>query len=56
MMIAYIADYKSGEISIDEEEINHADWYDIDCLPKLFENKNSIACDLIRHYKEQHTK
>jgi len=53
MMVAYVADYKSGEIRVDESELNHADWYSVDSMPKLFNNKNSIACDLIREFKNK---
>lgn len=56
MMVAYIADYKSGEIRIDEDELNHADWYDLEDLPRLFENPNSIACDLISYYRKEYKK
>ena len=50
MMVAYKAEYESGDIHIDESEIRSAGWYSRDNMPKLFENKNSIACDLIRDF------
>jgi len=34
-MIAFTADYKSGEINIDHEELEDAKWFYIDKLPKL---------------------
>jgi NAD+ diphosphatase len=35
MMIAFLADYESGEIRADEREIRHADWFSSDLLPML---------------------
>jgi len=52
MMIAYIADYKSGEISIDHNELSAADWYDVDNLPQL-PGPHSIAKQLIDHILHQ---
>ncbi len=46
MMIAFIADYESGEINIDPVEISEANWYDIDKLPSI-PGKMSLARRLI---------
>ncbi|WP_297199840.1 NAD(+) diphosphatase [uncultured Pluralibacter sp.] len=35
LMTAFMADYDSGEIVIDQKELLHADWYRYDDLPKL---------------------
>lgn len=48
LMVGYIADYASGEIKIDDNEIVDANWYDIDDLPHI-PHKFSIARDLIDH-------
>lgn len=53
MMIAYTAEYKSGEIKVDDDELVHAAWFDMENLPEIFLNKNSIASDLIDHYKKK---
>lgn len=34
-MIAFTAEYESGEIKIDPNEIEHADWFNLDKLPKI---------------------
>ena len=35
LMVAFFADYKSGEIAIDPVEIVHADWFAPDDLPEI---------------------
>jgi len=35
LMIAFIAEYDKGEITIDEEEIMDAKWFAVDNLPDL---------------------
>ena len=49
LMIAFSADYRSGEIRVDGEEIEAADWFRPDCLPRL-PGKISIARRLIDDY------
>ena len=56
MMVAFKADYKSGEIKIDERELVDAAWFSPEDMPKLFKNPNSIACDLIRDYLNTYEK
>jgi NAD+ diphosphatase len=51
LMLGFIADYHSGEISIDEVEIEHADWYTLDNLPKI-PPKISLARRLIDYYSK----
>jgi NAD+ diphosphatase len=46
LMIAYVADYAGGEITPAPDEIEDAQWFDIDALPKL-PNRISIARRLI---------
>ena len=51
LMIGFIADYKSGELSIDGDEIIDAGWYSPDNLP-LIPGKLSIARELIDWFSE----
>lgn len=46
IMIGFTAEYESGEILVDGEEITHADWYDKDNLPAL-PNETTIARQII---------
>ena len=46
LMIAFIADYKSGEIKIDPAEITHAAWFTKDNPPEL-PSENSISRRMI---------
>ena len=46
LMVGFTAEYESGEIKLQEEELNHADWFTIDNLP-LLPQKLSIARQLI---------
>lgn len=48
LMIAFIAEYAGGEIEPDPREIEAADWFSIDDLPKL-PDRVSIARRLIEH-------
>ena len=43
LMIAYIADYKSGEIKIDEKELTDAKWFTKDSPPEVLPAEGSIA-------------
>ncbi len=47
LMIAFTAEYVSGEISIDGEEIEEAAWYAADKLPKRIPGAMSVARKLI---------
>ena len=46
LMLAFTAEYKSGEIKIQEEEIEDAGWYKTECLPPV-PKPGSIAYNLI---------
>ena len=46
LMVGFTAEYESGEITLQEEELNHADWFSVDNLP-LLPQKLSIARQLI---------
>jgi NAD+ diphosphatase len=54
LMIGFTAQYKSGEIKIDGEEIVEARWFRADNLPKL-PGKLSIARRLIDWFVEKHS-
>jgi NAD+ diphosphatase len=53
LMIGFTAQYESGEIQIDGEEIVEAAWYRADKLPKI-PGKLSIARQLIDWFVEKH--
>lgn len=53
LMIGFIADYESGEISVDGEEITEADWFDADRLPEL-PGGVSIARKIIDWYVREY--
>lgn len=55
LMIGFLAEYESGEISVDGVEIEAADWYDIDNLPEL-PKKLSIARVIIDWYVKNSVK
>jgi NAD+ diphosphatase len=46
LMLAFTAEYESGEIRIQEEEIQDAAWFDRENLP-LIPNPGSVAYNLI---------
>lgn len=46
LMLGFRAEYQSGDIVIQEEELSHADFFDLTALPKI-PFKGSIAFDLI---------
>jgi NAD+ diphosphatase len=49
LMIGFTAEYESGEIAVDGEEINHAAWFDVNNLPEL-PGEISIARKLINWF------
>jgi NAD+ diphosphatase len=51
LMIGFTADYESGEISVDGEEISAAEWFDVNNLPEL-PSEISIARKIINWYIE----
>lgn len=50
LMIGFTADYASGDIMIDNKEIEAADWYRFDKLPGRPTVSISIASQLIEHF------
>jgi len=53
LMIGFTAEYESGKIKIDQDEIIDADWYTPDNLPEVPDTV-SIAGRLINHFIEEH--
>ncbi|WP_202709785.1 NAD(+) diphosphatase [Sporosalibacterium faouarense] len=47
LMLGFIAEYSSGEIKIDNDEIEAADWFSLDNLPNIPEYKLSFARKII---------
>jgi NAD+ diphosphatase len=54
LMIAFIADYKAGEIKVDGNEIIEADWFSAKELPKCPSGKLSVAGKLIDWFRENY--
>ncbi len=54
LMLGFTAEYKSGEITIDNREIEKAGWFDKDNLP-LLPNKMSIARYLIETHLQNNS-
>lgn len=52
LMLGFYADYKSGEIDADEDEIEDAVWFDISDLPFVPNPEISIAGRLIAGYRQ----
>jgi len=50
LMLGFWADYRSGEITPDNEEIEEARWFDIDELPERPNAAISVAGELIEGY------
>lgn len=56
LMFGFYADYKSGEINADEDEIEDAVWFDINDLPYVPNPEVSIAGRLIAGYRRSRLK
>ena len=54
LMIGFTAEYDSGEIKVDEVEIQDADWYTADQFPPEIPSKISISRRLIDWYVDNH--
>ncbi|AKG36763.1 NAD(+) diphosphatase [Paenibacillus durus] len=54
LMVGFLADYESGEITVDGEEIVHADWFEPGNLPVIPANV-SIARKIIDWYVENYS-
>lgn len=50
LMLGFYADYKSGDIVIDEQEIEYADWFNIHDMPAIPNPGISVAGELITGY------
>ncbi len=50
LMLGFYADYKSGDIVPDEEEIEYAEWYNINAIPPIPSPGISVAGELITGY------
>lgn len=55
LMIGFTAEYESGEIQIDGDEISEAGWFSADALPEV-PGKRSIAGHLIDWFVKKHSK
>jgi NAD+ diphosphatase len=55
LMVAFIADYAEGDISVDNSEIEHAGWYSADALPEI-PDKVSIARKMIDWFSERQSR
>ncbi len=54
LMLGFTAEYESGEIKVDGQEISHARWFGVDDLPELPSNI-SISRELIEWYMENYS-
>ncbi|KWX69406.1 NUDIX hydrolase [Paenibacillus riograndensis] len=54
LMVGFLAEYESGEITVDGEELDHADWFELDRLP-VIPSPVSIARKLIDWVVENRT-
>lgn len=50
LMLGYFAEYLQGDITPDQEEIEHADWFDVRDLPNHPSARISVAGELIEAY------
>lgn len=55
LMVAFTAEYESGDITVDNNEIMEADWYSAGALPEI-PSSDSIAGKIIRWYRGEHAK
>ncbi len=53
LMIAFTAEYESGELHLQEDEIADANWYSLDRLPSL-PQPGSIAYEMIHDFIRRH--
>ncbi|MNF15126.1 NADH pyrophosphatase [compost metagenome] len=54
LMVGFLAEYESGEISVDGIELDHAAWFRPDSLPNI-PPRVSIARKIIDWYVEQYS-
>ena len=53
LMLAFTAEYDSGDITVDNTEITDAAWFSADELPDI-PTTDSVAGKLIRWYRDNH--
>ncbi|WFR55659.1 NAD(+) diphosphatase [Anaerocolumna sp. AGMB13025] len=53
LMLAFTAEYDSGDITVDQTEITDAAWFNADSLPDI-PSTDSVAGKLIRWYRDNH--
>ncbi|MFM2418483.1 MAG: hypothetical protein RL385_3206 [Pseudomonadota bacterium] len=53
LMLGFTADYAGGEIRLEEEEIEHAAFFHVDALPRLFPGRISMASQLIADFRKR---
>ncbi len=51
LMLGFFADYASGQIELNDAEIEAADWFSIDSLPEVPKANISVAGELIELYR-----
>jgi NAD+ diphosphatase len=56
LMLGFHADYRSGELAIDGEEIEDANFFHVDALPKMFPGRISISQWLIHDFCKRHAR
>lgn len=54
LMLGFRADYASGEIDTDDDEIEDAGWFRADALPQTFRGNVSIAQWLLNDFVQRH--
>jgi NAD+ diphosphatase len=54
LMLGFWADYDSGEIVPEEGEIEHAAFFHVDALPKMFPGRFSVAKQLLEDFCRRH--
>ncbi|WP_024330275.1 NAD(+) diphosphatase [Simiduia agarivorans] len=50
LMVGFLAEYKSGEISLQDQEITRAEWFHFNELPELIPPPETLSGQLIRAY------
>ncbi len=53
LMLGFIAEYESGEIVLEPDEIEEAGWYDVNALPNVPLPGISVAGELIQQYAKE---
>jgi len=56
LMLGFTAQYESGEIEVENDELEAADWFHVDDMPTMFPGSISISQWLIQDFLERHRK